>query len=110
MTMRRLFSGSWLGLSCLALLAQGCGQNSFTPPRRSKPLPTVGASAESKAKFLILVVPKPLVGDLEVWAMRAQHEANDKRAIFRTMAPRRARPKPCKPRRSARRWPRGPRH
>jgi len=84
--MRRFFLLCCLGLACLALLSSGCS-DPFAPPTRVKPLPSAGGSVGTKATLLILVVPNLPTKDLEVWAMRAQHEANDKRAIFRIMGP-----------------------
>lgn len=77
--------GKFVVLSSL-LTAGGCGRDPFVPPARSRP--TVRESVQpSKPVFLVLVTPTVPEGDLEVWAARAQHEANDKRAIFRVMKP-----------------------
>ncbi len=86
--MRRLLSIFGAGLACLVLLAWGCGKDPFGPPSRPKPLPTAVESEGAKPNFLVFIVPAVPKGDLEVWAYRAQHEANDKRAIFRIMGPR----------------------
>ena len=87
MTMRRSCLLSWVGLSCLALLAPGCGKDPFGPPTRAKPTPIVADSEASKPKYLVFVVPGIPSPDVEVWGLRAQHEANGKRAIFRVMGP-----------------------
>jgi ABC-type sugar transport system substrate-binding protein len=84
--MRRSFSRSWLGLFCLALLASGCS-DPFAPPTRVKSAPKADESSGSKPNFLVFVTPGPPSGDVEVWALRGQHEANDKRAVFRIMGP-----------------------
>jgi ABC-type sugar transport system substrate-binding protein len=87
--MRRSFSRYWVGPSCLALLvllASGC-KDPFAPPSRVKPLPKLGDSPGAKPNFLVFVVPGSPTGDLEAWSYRAQHEANDKRAVFRIMGP-----------------------
>ena len=87
MTMLRLRLRSWLGLFCLVLLASGCGLDPFAPPSRPKPPPTIADVEASKPQYLAFVTPGVPTGDLQTWAMRAQHEANDKRAIFRIMGP-----------------------
>ena len=84
--MRRSFSFSLTGLACLALLPSGCS-DPFAAPTRAKPLPRVSETGGTKSHFLVLVTPGAPDTDLQVWAMRAQHEANDKRAIFRVMGP-----------------------
>jgi ABC-type sugar transport system substrate-binding protein len=88
MTMRRLLLRSWAGLSCLALLASGCGKDPFGPPSRSKAVAKVGAASGSKPDYLVFVVPEMAKGDVELWAYRAQIEANARRAIFRIWGPR----------------------
>lgn len=85
--MRGLLSRSWVGLACLILIVSGCDKDPFGPPSRSRPLPSVAQPEEAKPNYLIFVVPRIPTGDLEVWGYRAQHEANDKRAIFRIMGP-----------------------
>jgi ABC-type sugar transport system substrate-binding protein len=88
MTMRRSCSLFRVGLSGLALLASGCGYDPFAPPSRPKPPPTVAETeSPSKPDFLVFVVPGELSPDVQNWSLRAQHEANDKRAIFRMMGP-----------------------
>jgi ABC-type sugar transport system substrate-binding protein len=84
--MRRSFSLFWAGLACVVLLSSGCS-DPFAAPTRAKPLPRVSETIGTKPIFLIFVVPGTPDGDLQVWAMRAQHEANDKRAVFRVMVP-----------------------
>jgi ABC-type sugar transport system substrate-binding protein len=87
MTMLRSFSRSWAVLSCLILVAPGCGKDPFAPPTRLKPTSTSGEVEEPRPPFLVYLVPGVPKGDLEVWGTRAQVEANDKRAIFRIMGP-----------------------
>ncbi len=76
-----------VGSACLALAAAGCGKDPFAPPARIKTGPTVFGAEGSKPSFLIFVAPSAPQGDVDVWAARAQHEANSKRAVFRIMAP-----------------------
>ena len=85
--MRRSLSMGGLGLACLALLASGCDNDSFAPPRRAKSSSTASGAGESKPTFLVMVVPGSPGHDVQEWGLRAQHESNDKRAIFRIMGP-----------------------
>jgi ABC-type sugar transport system substrate-binding protein len=86
--MRRSFLMFGAAQACLVLLASGCGgYDPFGPPSRVKRSPTTDQSTRTKPNFLIYVVPALVSGDVEIWALRAQHEANLKQAIFRIMGP-----------------------
>jgi ABC-type sugar transport system substrate-binding protein len=74
------------GLAVLSLLmATGCGQDPFGAPARSSP--PVSTEDIQTAKAIYMVIPSRLEGEVEVWGILAQREANDKKAIFRLMGP-----------------------
>ena len=85
--MRGLLSRSGAALAALAVVAQGCGHDPFSPPKRSTPSPSAEVNRPSKAVYLAMVTPGPPTDDVQAWSLRAQREANNLQAIFRIMGP-----------------------
>ena len=87
--MRGVLSRFGAGLVALAATAAtaGCGHDPFSAPSRPRPSPSAGADQGSKMTYVVYVMPGPPTGDLELWGITAQREANIRQAIFRIMGP-----------------------
>ena len=80
--MRRSSWGVWF---VLAIVASGCGKDPFGPPSRIKPV-EVDATPEPQST-IFMIVPGVPTGELEVWGLIGQREANLRRVMFRIMGP-----------------------